>query len=46
MKTAIIGTGYVGLTTGVALAYRGHEVVCLDVDANKVEELKRGKSPI
>ena len=46
MKTAIIGTGYVGLTTGVALAYLGHEVVCLDVDANKVEELKRGKSPI
>ncbi len=46
MKTAIIGTGYVGLTTGVALAYLGHEVTCLDVDATKVENLKKGKSPI
>jgi UDPglucose 6-dehydrogenase len=46
MKTAIIGTGYVGLTTGVALAFLGHEVTCLDVDAHKVEELKKGKSPI
>ena len=46
MKTAIIGTGYVGLTTGVALAYLGHEVTCLDVDAAKVEGLKAGKSPI
>lgn len=39
MKVAIIGTGYVGLTTGVALAYLGHEVTCLDVDAAKVEAL-------
>ena len=46
MKTAIIGTGYVGLTTGVALAFLGHEVTCLDVDAAKVEDLKKGKSPI
>jgi UDPglucose 6-dehydrogenase len=46
MKTTIIGTGYVGLTTGVALAYLGHEVTCLDVDAAKVEGLKKGKSPI
>jgi UDPglucose 6-dehydrogenase len=46
MKTAIIGTGYVGLTTGVALAYLGHEVTCLDVDAAKVEDLRKGKSPI
>ncbi len=46
MKTAIIGTGYVGLTTGVALAYLGHEVTCLDVDSKKVEGLKQGRSPI
>ncbi len=46
MKTAIIGTGYVGLTTGVALAYLGHEVTCLDVDPAKIEGLRKGKSPI
>ena len=46
MKTAIIGTGYVGLTTGVTLAFLGHEVFCLDVDAKKVEALKKGISPI
>ena len=46
MKTAIIGTGYVGLTTGVTLAFLGHEVSCLDVDAKKVEQLKKGISPI
>jgi len=46
MKVAIIGTGYVGLTTGVALAFLGHEVTCLDVDPNKIEQLKRGESPI
>ena len=31
MNVVIVGTGYVGLTTGVALAYLGHEVTCLDV---------------
>lgn len=46
MKVAIIGTGYVGLTTGVTLAFIGHEVTCLDVDQNKVAQLKRGESPI
>ncbi|MBC7397607.1 MAG: UDP-glucose/GDP-mannose dehydrogenase family protein [Bdellovibrionales bacterium] len=46
MKTAIIGTGYVGLTTGVTLAFLGHEVTCLDVDANKIEQLNQGISPI
>ena len=46
MKTAIIGTGYVGLTTGVALAFLGHEVTCLDVDYEKIEQLKKGVSPI
>ncbi len=35
MRVAIIGTGYVGLTTGVCLAYVGHEVSCLDTDTSK-----------
>jgi UDPglucose 6-dehydrogenase len=46
MNVAIIGTGYVGLTTGVCLAYIGHSVTCLDTDATKVEALKAGKVPI
>ncbi len=46
MQVAIIGTGYVGLTTGVALAFLGHDVTCLDVDASKVDLLKKGVSPI
>jgi UDPglucose 6-dehydrogenase len=46
MKIAVIGTGYVGLTTGVCLAYIGHEVTCLDVDAAKIAELKSGRIPI
>lgn len=46
MRVAIIGTGYVGLTTGVALAYLGHEVVGVDKDPNKLELLQSGKSPI
>ncbi|NUM43759.1 MAG: UDP-glucose/GDP-mannose dehydrogenase family protein [Anaerolineales bacterium] len=46
MKAVIVGTGYVGLTTGVALAYLGHEVSCLDVIEDKIKMLKAGKSPI
>jgi UDPglucose 6-dehydrogenase len=46
MKTAIVGTGYVGLSTGVGLAELGHSVTCADVDAKKVEILNTGKSPI
>ncbi len=46
MNVAIIGTGYVGLTTGVCLAYIGHSVTCLDTDAKKVEALKAGHVPI
>jgi UDPglucose 6-dehydrogenase len=46
MKVAIIGTGYVGLTTGVTLSFLGHEVTCLDVDAAKIDILKKGQCPI
>ena len=45
-RLAIIGTGYVGLTTGACFAHLGHEVVCADIDASKVERLSRGEIPI
>lgn len=43
---AVIGTGYVGLATGVGLAHLGHDVVCADIDADKVARLQRGDVPI
>jgi UDPglucose 6-dehydrogenase len=46
MKVAIFGTGYVGLVTGTCLAEVGHDVVCIDVDAAKVEGLNQGVVPI
>ncbi|MBQ9012689.1 MAG: UDP-glucose/GDP-mannose dehydrogenase family protein, partial [Bacilli bacterium] len=47
MKIAIAGTGYVGLVTGVCLAEVGHEnVVCVDVDKQKIDLMKAGVSPI
>ncbi|MBB5356063.1 UDPglucose 6-dehydrogenase [Anoxybacillus mongoliensis] len=46
MNIVVVGTGYVGLVTGVALAHIGHRVVCVDVDEEKVERMKRGISPI
>ena len=46
MKIAVAGTGYVGLVAGVCFAEKGHNVVCVDVDENKVELMKSGKSPI
>lgn len=45
-RIAIIGTGYVGLTTGACFAHLGHDVVCADIDADKVERLSRGEIPI
>jgi len=45
MNVLIVGTGYVGLTTGVALAYLGNKVTCLDVDQQKIELLLTGKIP-
>ena len=46
MKVAIIGTGYVGLVTAVALANIGHNVICIDKNKNKIKQLKKGFSPI
>lgn len=46
MRVAIIGTGYVGLTTGVCLAFIGHTVKCLDADESKVKALREKKIPI
>ncbi len=45
-NVAVIGAGYVGLTTAACLAHLGHQVVAVDVDAAKVERLRRGESPI
>ena len=45
MNVAILGTGYVGLTTGACLAFLGHKVTCVDPVAEKIEALKRGEVP-
>ena len=46
MKATIFGSGYVGLVTGACLAEAGNHVLCIDVDAGKIERLKRGEVPI
>lgn len=46
MKVAVIGTGYVGLVSGVCLADYGHRVICVDMDAAKVDRINRGEAPI
>jgi UDPglucose 6-dehydrogenase len=46
MRVTIFGTGYVGLVTGACLADAGNQVMCVDIDAEKVEHLKRGELPI
>ncbi len=43
---AVIGTGYVGLTTGACFSKLGHDVICADIVPEKVESLKRGEIPI
>jgi UDPglucose 6-dehydrogenase len=45
-RIAVVGTGYVGLTTGACLAHLGHEVTCIDIDQSKVEMLEAGGIPI
>ena len=46
MRVTVIGTGYVGLPTGVGLAELGNDVICLDVDEKKINSLKEGKLTI
>ncbi|MCD4746622.1 MAG: UDP-glucose 6-dehydrogenase, partial [Bacteroidales bacterium] len=46
MKVCVIGTGYVGLVTGVCLAEIGHDIICVDKDESKISSLKEGKIPI
>jgi len=46
VNTAVVGTGYVGLSTGVGLSELGHYVTCADIDSKKIEVLNTGKSPI
>ena len=46
MKLTVVGTGYVGLVTGACFAEMGNDVLCVDVDAGKIERLLRGELPI
>jgi len=46
MRVTIFGSGYVGLVTGACLADAGNHVICVDVDAAKIEGLNRGEVPI
>ena len=43
---SVIGAGYVGLTTSACLAHLGHEVICVDIDQEKIGQLQQGKIPI
>jgi len=46
MRVCVIGTGYVGLVTGVCLAEIGHHVICVDNNEEKIKLMKLGQSPI
>jgi UDPglucose 6-dehydrogenase len=45
-RVAVVGTGYVGLTTGVCFSHLGHDVTCADIDPEKIDRLNRGEVPI
>src|SRR5581483_12325228 len=45
VKVAVIGTGYVGLTTGVGLSSIGHDVTCVDVSPERLETIRKGRAP-
>ena len=46
MNIAVVGTGYVGLVTGTCFAETGNNVICVDIDENKVEKMRNGEVPI
>ncbi len=46
MNIAVVGTGYVGLVTGTCFAETGNQVICVDIDADKVARMRRGEVPI
>ena len=46
MRISVIGTGYVGLVSGACFAETGHDCICVDVDASKVDRINRGEPPI
>ncbi len=46
MNIAVVGTGYVGLVTGTCFAETGNQVICVDIDANKVKKMQNGEIPI
>ena len=46
MRIAVVGTGYVGLVTGTCLAETGNQVICVDINAEKVKMMQNGKLPI
>lgn len=46
MRVSVIGTGYVGLVSGVCLAEIGHQITCVDVDAKKIDMINQGRPPI
>ena len=46
IRLGVVGTGYVGLTTGACFAHIGHHVVCGDIDQRKVDLLNDGQIPI
>ncbi len=46
MKLTIFGTGYAGLVSGTCLAQVGHDVLCIDIDASKIDQLNNGEIPI